>query len=517
MSILNVEGITLDFGGRIILKDASFRLLPGEHVGLVGSNGEGKSTFVDIIIGKRDPDLGKVSWAKNVKIGYLDQYTTLTKGKTILEVLKEAFEDLYKLDERLNYLYGAMGEMDEDELEKALEESGEIQHTLDTFDFYGIEGKIYELANGLGLMELGLDKDVTQLSGGQRSKVLLTKLLLSKPDILVLDEPTNFLDEEQVVWLTNFLKEYEQAFIVVSHDINFLNNVVNVILHLEWGTLTRYKGDYDHFLEMYEIEKRNLEQAYERQQKEIAKLQDFIARNKARVATSNLAKSRQKVLDKMDVISLKAEKVKPTFEFKESRTPGKIIFKAINLVLGYEEALTKPLNFEIVRNKKIGLKGVNGIGKSTLLKTLLGIIEPFNGKVERDTYLEVGYFEQEDYGNNKTAINDVYDTYPSLNQNEVRNLLARVGLTNEQMMTLTKVLSGGEKAKVRLAKLMVEKYNVLVFDEPTNHLDVLAKESLKEALKNFKGTIVLVSHEVEFYQDIVDEVINVEDFTLKTI
>ena len=219
----------------------------------------------------------------------------------------------------------------------------------------------------------------------------------------------------------------------------------------------------------------------------------------------------------MDVISLKAEKVKPTFEFKESRTPGKIIFKASDLVLGYEEALTKPLNFEIVRNKKIGLKGVNGIGKSTLLKTLLGIIEPFNGKVERDTYLEVGYFEQEDYGNNKTAINDVYDTYPSLNQNEVRNLLARVGLTNEQMMTLTKVLSGGEKAKVRLAKLMVEKYNVLVFDEPTNHLDVLAKESLKEALKNFKGTIVLVSHEVEFYQDIVDEVINVEDFTLKTI
>ena len=517
MSILNVEGITLDFGGRIILKDASFRLLPGEHVGLVGSNGEGKSTFVDIIIGKRDPDLGKVSWAKNTKIGYLDQYTTLTKGKTIMEVLKEAFEELYKLDERLNYLYEHMGEMEEDELNKALEESGEIQHTLDTFDFYGIEGKIIELANGLGLMELGLDKDVSQLSGGQRSKVLLTKLLLSKPDILVLDEPTNFLDEDQVAWLTTFLQEYEQAFIVVSHDIEFLNKIVNVVLHLEWGTLTRYKGDYNHFLEMYEIEKRNLEQAYERQQKEIAKLQDFIARNKARIATSNLAKSRQKVLDKMDVISLKAEKSKPTFEFKEARTPGKIIFKATNLVLGYDEALTKPLNFEFLRNQKIGLKGVNGIGKSTLLKTLLGIISPYEGRVDKDPYLEVGYFEQEDYGNNKTAINDLYDAYPSLNQNEVRNLLARCGLSNEQMMTLTKVLSGGEKAKVRLAKLMVDKYNVLVFDEPTNHLDVLAKESLKEALKNFKGSVILVSHDVDFYQDIVDEVINIENYTLKTI
>lgn len=517
MSILNVEGITLDFGGRIILKDASFRLLPGEHVGLVGSNGEGKSTFVDIIIGNREPDLGKVSWAKNVKIGYLDQYTTLTKGKTIIEVLKEAFDDLYKLDARLNYLYEHMGEMEEKELDKALEESGEIQHILDTFDFYGIEGKIYELSQGLGLMDLGLDKDVSQLSGGQRSKVLLTKLLLSKPDILVLDEPTNFLDEEQVTWLTQYLKEYENAFIVVSHDIDFLNNVVNVVLHLEWGTLTRYKGDYTHFLEMYEIEKRNLEQAYERQQKEIAKLQDFIARNKARVATSNLAKSRQKVLDKMDIISLKAEKIKPSFEFKEARTPGKVIFKAIDLVLGYEEPLTRLLNFEIIRNQKIALKGVNGIGKSTLLKTLLGIIEPISGNVERDSYLEIGYFEQEDYGNNKTSIDDLYDTYPSLNQNEVRNLLARCGLNNEQMMTLTKVLSGGEKAKVRLAKLMVEKYNVLVLDEPTNHLDVLAKESLKEALQNFKGTIVLVSHEVEFYQDIVDEVINVENFTLKTL
>ncbi len=517
MSILNVENITLDFGGRIILKDASFRLLLGEHVGLVGSNGEGKSTFVDIIIGKKEPDLGKISWAKNIKIGYLDQYTTLTKGKTIFEVLKEAFADLYKLEARLNYLYEHMGEMTEKELEAALEESGEIQHILDTFDFYGIEGKIYEFAQGLGLMDLGLEKDVNQLSGGQRSKVLLTKLLLSKPDVLILDEPTNFLDEEQVNWLTQFLKQYENAFIVVSHDINFLNNVVNVVLHLEWGTLTRYKGDYTHFLEMYEIEKRNLEQAYNRQQKEIAKLQDFIARNKARVATSNLAKSRQKVLDKIDVISLKTEKVKPSFEFKEARTPGKIIFNVKNLILGYDEPLTKALNFEIVRNKKIALKGVNGIGKSTLLKTLLGMISPFSGNVEKDQFLSIGYFEQEDYGNNKTAIADLSDKYPALNQNEIRSLLARCGLNNEQMMTLTKVLSGGEKAKVRLAKLMVEKYNLLVLDEPTNHLDNLAKESLKEALQNFKGTIILVSHEIEFYQSIVDEVINLENFTLKTL
>ena len=516
MSLISIEKLTLDFGGRIILKDASFNLNEGEKVGLVGSNGEGKSTLIDLIIGKKTPDKGTINRAKNITLGYLDQYTTLEKGKTIMEVLRQSFSYLFKKEEELNSLYLKMCEVEGDELEKIMEKTGEIQHLLEISSFYSIDSKICEVASGLGLNEIGLDKDVSLLSGGQRSKVLLTKLLLTKPNLLILDEPTNFLDENQVSWLISFLQNYEHSFLVVSHDNSFLNSICNVILHLEWGTLTRYKGDYENFEKVYATEKRNLEASYERQQKEIHKLEEFIAKNKARVATTNLAKSRQKVLDKMDIITLGKEKEKPTYIFKEDRTPGKVIFKATSLVLGYDEALTKEMNFEFVRNQKIALKGVNGIGKSTFIKTLIGLVPPYKGDIQRDQFLSIGYFEQEDYGSSKTAIKEVWDTFPNLTQGEVRSLLARCGLGNEQMMNVTSVLSGGEKAKVRLAKLMVNKYNVLILDEPTNHLDNLAKEALKEALIAFKGSLILVSHDPSFY-DFVDEVINVEDFTLKIV
>ena len=516
MSLISIEKLTLDFGGRIILKDASFNLNEGEKVGLVGSNGEGKSTLIDLIIGKKTPDKGTINRAKNITLGYLDQYTTLEKGKTIMEVLRQSFSYLFKKEEELNALYMKMCEVEGDELEKIMEKTGEIQHLLEISSFYSIDSKICEVASGLGLNEIGLDKDVSLLSGGQRSKVLLTKLLLTKPNLLILDEPTNFLDENQVSWLISFLQNYEHSFLVVSHDNSFLNSICNVILHLEWGTLTRYKGDYENFEKVYATEKRNLEASYERQQKEIHKLEEFIAKNKARVATTNLAKSRQKVLDKMDIITLGKEKEKPTYIFKEDRTPGKVIFKATSLVLGYDEALTKEMNFEFVRNKKIALKGVNGIGKSTFIKTLIGLVPPYKGDIQRDQFLSIGYFEQEDYGSSKTAIKEVWDNFPNLTQGEVRSLLARCGLGNEQMMNVTSVLSGGEKAKVRLAKLMVNKYNVLILDEPTNHLDNLAKEALKEALIAFKGSLILVSHDPSFY-DFVDEVINVEDFTLKIV
>ncbi len=517
MSILNVENVTHGFGARQILNNASFRLLKGEHVGLVGANGEGKSTFLNIIMGKLMPDEGKVEWCRHITTGYLDQYSTLSKGKTIKDVLQEAFAHLSELEKEMLALYDKMSDCSEDEMNDALEEVGEIQSILDYSGYYTIDAKISEYANGLGLGEIGLDRDVSELSGGQRAKVLLAKVLLENPMILILDEPTNFLDENHIAWLKNFLQNYENAFILVSHDIPFLNDVVNVIYHVENAVLTRYTGNYDDFKRMYELKKRQLEQAYEKQQKEIAGLQDFIARNKARVATTNMAKSRQKKLDKMEKITLAGEKTKPSFSFNTARTPGRSVIECKNIVLGYDEPLTKPVSFTIEWGKKIAIKGVNGLGKSTLLKTLLKIIPPVSGEIEHDQFLEIGYFEQEEEATDKTALQTIWDEYPAMTNAEVRASLARCGLTTEHITSQMRVLSGGENAKVRLCKIMLKNINVLVLDEPTNHLDADAKDELKRAVGAFKGTVLLVSHEPEFYSGIADEIWNLEDWTTKIV
>ena len=517
MSILNVENVTHGFGGREILENASFRLLKGEHIGLVGANGEGKSTFLNIITGKLSPDSGTVEWCKHITTGYLDQYSTLEKGKTIYDVLRDAFRYLTDLESEMLAIYEKMSDATDEEVSQMMEEVGDIQGILDTAGYYILDSRIKECANGLGLNEIGLERDVTELSGGQRAKVLLAKLLLENPMILILDEPTNFLDENHIIWLKNYLKNYENAFILVSHDIPFLNEVVNVIYHIENCVLTRYTGDYNDFMRMYELKKRQIEQAYVKQQKEIADMEEFVAKNKARAATATLARSRQRQLDKMDIITLAPEKVKPTFSFKTARTPGRVVIEAKELVLGYTEALTSPINIVIERNKKIAIKGTNGIGKSTLLKTLLGIIPPFEGSVAHDQFLQEGYFEQEEIASDKTALQEIWDEYPSMLNAEVRAALARCGLTTEHITSQMKVLSGGENAKVRLCRLMLKEVNLLVLDEPTNHLDVMAKEELKKAVSEFRGTVILVSHEPEFYEGVVDEVINLETVSKKCI
>ena len=518
MSILNVEHLTHGFGDRAIFDDVSFRLLKGEHIGLVGANGEGKSTFMNIITGKLQPDEGRVEWAKNVRVGYLDQHIVLEKGMTIRDVLRDAFKNMFELEQEMLKMYDLMGEADEEQMNKLLEETAEIQTILENSGFYTIDAKIQEVANGLGLGEIGLDRDVTDLSGGQRTKVLLTKLLLESPTILILDEPTNHLDEEHIVWLTRYLQEYENSFILVSHDTDFINNTCNVIYHIENAELTRYKGNYDEFVRLRDIKKRQEESAYEKQLEERKKLEDFVARNKARVATRGMANSRQKILDKMEILERPKEKLKPTFNFRNARAAARIIFETKDLVLGYNEPLTKPLNFQLERGQKIALKGMNGIGKSTLLRTLLGMTKPFDGQVELGDYLEVGYFEQESSMDNyNTALDDVWQEYPVLTNYEVRQALAKCGLTTEHITSQVRVLSGGEAAKVRLCKLMLKDINFLVLDEPTNHLDVEAKDELKKAIKEFKGTVLLVCHEPEFYSDVVDDVWNIEDFTTKIV
>ena len=473
MSILNVEHLTHGFGDRAIFSDVSFRLLKGEHIGLVGANGEGKSTFMNIVTGKLIPDEGKVEWSKNVHAGYLDQHAVLEKGMTIRDVLKSAFDPLLQKEQRMNEICDLLGTADEEEMNRLMDELGTIQDELTLHDFYTIDAKVEEVARALGLLDLGLDRDVTDLSGGQRTKVLLAKLLLEKPDILLLDEPTNYLDEEHIAWLKRYLLDYENAFILISHDIPFLNEVVNIIYHMENQELNRYVGDYDHFQEVYAVKKAQLEAAYRRQQQEISELKDFVARNKARVSTRNMAMSRQKKLDKMDVIELAAEKPKPEFHFRYGRTPGKMLFETHDLVTGYDEPLSKPLNFSMERGQEV--KGEN--------KT--------------------------------TCIDEIWQEFPSFTQYEVRSALAKCGLTTKHIESQVRVLSGGEQAKVRLCKLINRDTNILLLDEPTNHLDVDAKDSLKKALQEYRGSILLICHEPEFYQDVVNEVWDMSKWTTK--
>ncbi|WP_394266424.1 ABC-F family ATP-binding cassette domain-containing protein [Anaerotignum sp.] len=514
MSILNVEKLSHGFGDRAIFTDVSFRLLKGEHVGFVGANGEGKSTFMNIITGKLMPDEGKIEWSKNVRVGYLDQHTVLEKGQTIRDVLQSAFAFLFDLEAQMNGYYAEMAEADEERMNFLMEETGSIQELLEHHDFYIIDAKVEEIGRALGLTDIGLDKDVTELSGGQRTKVLMGKLLLEKPDILLLDEPTNYLDENHIEWLKRYLIDYENAFILISHDIPFLNSVVNLIYHVENAELNRYVGNYEKFQEVYEMKKAQLEAAYRKQQQEIEDLKDFVARNKARVATRNMAMSRQKKLDKMDVIELAKEKPKPEFNFKEARASGRYIFQTEDLVIGYDKPLSRPLTLSMERGQKIALVGANGIGKTTLLKSIIGEIPPISGKTTLGDYLYPGYFEQEKkYTDNVTCIDEIWKEFPSYTQYEVRSALAKCGLTTKHIESMVKVLSGGEQAKVRLCKLINNETNVLLLDEPTNHLDVDAKEELKRALKAYKGSILLICHEPEFYQDVVTEVWNCEDWT----
>ncbi|MEK3806782.1 ABC-F family ATP-binding cassette domain-containing protein [Bacillus sp. FSL H8-0547] len=512
MSLLTIDKLSHTFGDRTLFKDVSFRLLPGEHVGLVGANGVGKSTLMNILTKELIHDTGKVEWTPGVHYGYLDQHTVLSKGKTIRDVLRDAFLPLYKKEEELNEVIAKMGDASPEELEDLLEQMGEIQDHLDAGGFYSLDMKVEEAARGLGLDAIGLDRDVSALSGGQRTKVLLAKLLLEQPEVLLLDEPTNYLDVEHINWLSNYLREYPHAFLLISHDTEFMNGIVDVIFHFEFSKLTRYTATYEKFLELAEINKNQHINAYEKQKEFIKKQEDFIAKNKARYSTTGRAKSRQKQLDRMERIDRPETAMKPTFEFKESRGSSRYVFEGKDVEIGYTQPLLPKLTMTIERGEKIAIVGCNGVGKSTLLKTILGKIKPLGGSIQLGDFLYPSYFEQEVKAENITPIDDVWSAFPGLDQHQVRAMLARVGLKNEHISRPLNQLSGGEQAKVRLCKLLQNESNWLLFDEPTNHLDVTAKEELKRAIKAYKGTVVLVCHEPDFYEDWVTKVWNVEEW-----
>lgn len=513
MSIVAVEKLTHYYGDKLVFKDIDFRLLKSERVGLVGPNGAGKSTLLNILTGTILPDHGKIEWLPNISVGFLEQHSELMEGLSIRDYLRNAFKHLYLLEAEMLEVSSKMESCSQKELTKLLNRFAQIQELLEHHDFYFLDAKIDDVAYGLGIGALGMDTDVSSLSGGQRTKLLLANLLLKEPDILLLDEPTNYLDVAHIEWLKEYLKNYPNSFILISHDVDFMNEVVTVIYHLENFQLTRYLGNYKKFMETYELRRQQQLFAYDRQREEIQKLETYIQKNKARASTTKQAKSREKKLMKMDRIEKPDITPKPRFQFKVSVRPTSKIIETMQLEVGYETPLLPPISVTLKRGDKVAVTGHNGIGKSTMLKTIMGELKPHNGSVLFGQYVKPSYFAQEENIRSElTPLEYIWSMHEKMTQKEIRQALARAGLKKEHIFQPLKSLSGGEQTRARLCHLMLEDSNWLILDEPTNHLDVAAKEVLASALSQYEGTVLLVSHEPEFYQNWVTDIWNLEEW-----
>lgn len=511
MSILTVENLSHSFIDKELYKDTGFFFNKEDHMGVTGQNGVGKSTLINILIGQIDADAGKITWQKNIDVGYLDQYAKLAPGVTIKEYLRTAFDKLFDQEKLMGQLYEQYA-VDFDE--KKLERAGKIQTMLEENGFYDLDTKIEQVATGLGLDALGYDHDVSELSGGQRSKIILAKLLLQNPDVLVLDEPTNYLDVNHIEWLENYLNDFEGAFIVVSHDYDFLEKITNSIIDVEFGKITKYKGDLKQALKQKEANRETYLRAYENQRAKIEKTEAYIRKFKAG-SRSKSAQSRVKQLNRMDKMDPPKQNKTSNFEFPYVETASNILLQTQDLVIGYNnEALVQSaFNFSVGNGEKVAITGFNGIGKSTLLKTILGEIPAIYGGYDINQTAKIAYFKQDlNWENgNMTPFQFLQSEFEDKKQKEIRTILARAGLTAQQQMSPLKSLSGGEQMKVKIAKLMFEPSNLLFLDEPTNHLDVATKDVLRRAIINYQGGVVVVSHEKDFFEgDWIDKIIDIE-------
>ena len=509
MGLLDVINLTHGFGDKTLYQNASFELFKGEHMGIVGRNGTGKTTLLNTLTGEIIPDAGEIRWQKGIKIGYLDQHAKIDREVNVFDYLKTAFSELYQTEARLTEIYEKMAT---DCSEKVLKRAADLQSLLENSGFYELESRILKIADGLGITALGMDSMLENLSGGQRAKVILAKLLLEEPDVLLLDEPTNFLDREHVSWLTDYLKTYEGAYMVISHDFSFLDKVTTCICDIEFTTIKKYNGNMTKFIELKGLRRESYIREFEAQKKEIKKYEDYIAKNKVRASTAAMAKSRQKQLDKIDRLASPEVIPKPNFRFTAEHTSTQRSLSVKDLEIGYDYPLLAKLNFKVESGQKIVITGFNGIGKSTLLKTLIKKIPALSGKFKFAETIKIAYFEQDLNWDDPslTPIQIVADAYPRLTQSQLRRYLAQCGLKAKSMLQPVSSLSGGEQAKVKICLLMLIKANFLILDEPTNHLDVDAKEVLKEELIRWTGGLILVSHEAGFYQDWADAIIAIE-------
>ena len=513
MSVLEIKNLTHRYDDKFIFNDASLTINNGEHIGVVGLNGAGKSTFINIIADKLSYDEGEVIWLPNVRKGYLDQHATLDGNQTVMEYLMGAFDYLYELNDKLEALYASMGELDGDELDKAISKSSRMQERLENEGFYDLEAKVKRVASGLGVNFFGYDTKIGRLSGGERAKLMLSKLLLSELDIMLLDEPTNFLDIEHIDWLIKYLSGFKKTFIVISHDVKFLNSVANFIVNIENGFIKKYSGNYDKFLVQHEQNAKQYEEEYNRQQEQIKKLQTYIDKNSARAATAGMANARKKQLAKIEVMQKPVVFYDAEFNFPSIELNTKDLLEVKDLVIGYNQPLLPALNIHMRSGTKLWLRGTNGIGKSTLIKTLLRKIPKISGFFTFHNAVKIAYLEQElTFGETSESASQYYARFfPRATPKEIRNQLAKVGLKGELAVKPLRNMSGGEQIRAKLAVLCNTPSNLLILDEPTNHLDIKAKKALREAIANYEGALILVSHEEDFALDLCDSVTLLRD------
>ena len=508
MSLLEITNLSHSFGDKILFKNTEMTINKGEHIGLVGQNGTGKSTLIKICTDQIIPDEGQMIWQPEVSIGYLDQYARIDQDMTMRVFLKQAFKALYEMEIEMNGLY----EKSVDGNTAFLKQAAYYQEQLEQKNFYMIDTYIEQVAQGLGLLSIGMERSLKEMSGGQRAKVILAKLLLEKPDVLLLDEPTNFLDQEHISWLAEYLSGLDNAYMVISHDDTFLEKITSHICDIDNQKIAKYYGTYSAFCRKKIMLREDYIRQYVNQQKEIEKTEAFIRKNIAGIK-SKMARGRRKQLERMDRMeALSQKEIRPAFHIKELPVTNTEHLLVKHLSVGYQYPILSNLNFTVSGGQKVVITGFNGIGKTTLLKTLVNKIPAINGAFHFSEQVTAGYFEQDLIWEDAelSPFQIVSDHNPALSNKEIRIQLARCGISGKHVMQAIGTLSGGEQTKVKMCLLLMQPYNFLIMDEPTNHLDKQAKESLKLALSEFGGTVLLVSHEEEFYKDWAQQVIDIK-------
>jgi len=517
---LDIQNLTKSIGDLVLFEDLSFSVAEGQHLGLIARNGAGKSTLLKIISGELSFDSGERTISKNTTIGYLSQEFIVREDLSIYEEMITCFDEIISLEANLEKLSYELTPENIENDPALLDRFDRLQNEVLTHKDYHYKSKIESVLYGLDFTKDVFDKKISTFSGGEKTRLSMAKLLLSEPDLLILDEPTNHLDMENVAWLENYLSSYNGAIVIVSHDRYFLDKVVNAVYNLEFGKLKKYVGNYSKFLKQYEEDYEKQLKEFTSQQKDIKRLEEFVQKNIARASTSKMAKSRQKVLDKMELIdNPKKDDKAANIEFNIKEQSGRDVLMIENLKVGYDgKQVGNAYNFSVYKGDRIAIVGRNGIGKSTLIKTIAKKQNAIGGSVHYGSKVSLGYYDQKqaEFESSKTILNELWDEYPLMKEAEVRTVLGRFLFRGDSVLKIVRDLSGGEKARLQLAKLMLEKNNLLVLDEPTNHLDITSKQVLEDALENYEGTIVFVSHDRYFINKIANKVLDItgDDYSI---